>query len=102
MNKNHLIVYKSSLSNSILNTLSALSLQEQRHRAKRESNDIVQEIHKGKMPSVIDVIVALLHRVTGPRHCRHSRGGGWHHRRPASALTATALAPSNPRVLERP
>jgi hypothetical protein len=92
MNKNHLIAYKSSLSNSILNTLSA----------KRESKDIVQEIHKGKMPSIIHVIVVLLHRVTGPRRRRRSRGGGWHHRRPASALTATALAPSNPRVLERP
>jgi hypothetical protein len=61
------------------------------------------KIHKGKISSVnlTDVIVALLHRVAVPRHCRRGRRGGQHHRCPTFALTPPASAPSKPRVLER-
>jgi hypothetical protein len=48
-----------------------------------------------------DLIVALLHHVTSPRHhCRGSRGGRCH-RRPTPPQPPAASATPNPRVLER-
>jgi hypothetical protein len=62
-----------------------------------------KQIHKGKMSSVnlTDLVVALLHQVAGPCHRHRGRHSGWCHRHQAPAPPPSALAPSNPRVLER-
>jgi hypothetical protein len=57
------------------------------------------------MPGLIDLILALLHVVAAPRHCRRSRRGGWRHRRPILTPAPQQLPPSampHRRVLDGP
>jgi hypothetical protein len=103
MNKDKLIVSK-VLSRIPFSTRYQYYLSQEHTEIEKRKPRTEHKIHKGKMPLVnlIDVIVALLHHVTGPRHRQCGHHGGRRQRRPTSALPPLAFAPSNPRVLERP
>jgi hypothetical protein len=85
------------------NMLSALLYE----RFKREQRDRRTRRSIGKMPSreLTDLILVLLHSVTGPRRRRHNHRGGRRHHRPVPTSTPPPPPPSAtpcPWVLERP
>jgi hypothetical protein len=77
--KGYLVVSNICLSNLSLNMLSAL-LYESTERVNQEKTK-----NSGKMPcsDLTELILALLHKVVGPRHRRRSRRGGRCHHHPA-------------------